>query len=313
MTPLIRGVIAVIVACVLMTAQPIGQVAPAVAWFCPMHPDVTSAESGKCRKCDMALVAGNPFDTRDYALTVTTEPAAITAGVPFRLRLRVGRPDSREAVKEYEVVHDKQFHLFVVSQDLREFQHLHPERQADGSWTLDVTLPSPGYYRILSDFLPRGGSPQFIGRTLVTRGFAGDLQSQAARLQPDAVLKKTTGSIVAEVALDPPRLVAGQQGHLEFTLTDARTGAPVTDLQPYLGAFGHTLILSEDLVDAVHSHPSEWRDGDPSRSSGGPKVTFEGYMPRPGRYRSWTQFLRNGELTTVSFTFSVLTLEEASR
>jgi hypothetical protein len=42
-------------------------------------------------------------------------------------------------------------------------------------------------------------------------------------------------------------------------------------------------------------------------------VTFEGYMPRPGRYRAWTQFLRNGELTTFSFTFRVVTLDEAVR
>jgi hypothetical protein len=31
----------------------------------------------------------------------------------------------------------------------------------------------------------------------------------------------------------------------------------VTDLQPYLGAFGHALILSEDMRDYVHSHPFE--------------------------------------------------------
>ena len=53
----------------------------------------------------------------------------------------------------------------------------------------------------------------------------------------------------------PPTFVAGLYGHLNFHLTDTATGRPITDLQTYLGAFGHTLIMSEDMVDYVHSHP----------------------------------------------------------
>ena len=80
---------------------------------------------------------------------------------------------------------------------------------------------------------------------------------------------------------------------------------------PYLGAFGHALIMSDDMRDAVHSHPSPGPESDISRGFGGPDVTFEGYMPRPGLYRAWSQFLRGGTLTTFSFTFSVHSLEEA--
>jgi hypothetical protein len=176
-----------------------------------------------------------------------------------------------------------------------------------------MTLPEPGYYRILSDFLPSKGSPQFLARTLVTADFEGDIESDAGGLEVDTVFSKTVDTIAASVEFDPPLLIAGQYGHLRFMLTDARTAQPVTDLQPYLGAFGHTLILSEDMVDYVHSHPSEGPESDISRGLGGPRVSFEGYMPRPGRYRSWTQFLRNDQLTTISFTFDVLTLDEAMR
>jgi hypothetical protein len=42
-------------------------------------------------------------------------------------------------------------------------------------------------------------------------------------------------------------------------------------------------------------------------------VLFEGYMPLPGRYRVWAQFLRRGELTTIPFTFQVSTLDEVLR
>ncbi|NOT27757.1 MAG: hypothetical protein HOP16_16845 [Acidobacteria bacterium] len=286
---------------------------PITGWFCPMHQDHTAHEAGKCPICGMALIPGNPYDTRDYVLDFTTLPVAVPSGMPFTMIFSVRHPRTGDVVKNYEVVHDKRYHLFVVSQDLTDFQHLHPELQTDGSWELRLTLPKPGYYRVLSDFVPSGGSPQFLGRTLVTTDFDEDLESQAAHIEPDAVLTKTVDSTTASVELDPLIFIAGQYGHLRFTLTDAATGQPITDLQPYLGAFGHTLILSEDLREYVHSHPSEWAESEVTKGFGGPYVTFEGYMPHPGRYRAWSQFLRKDHLTTVSFTFNVLALEDAVR
>lgn len=283
------------------------------AWFCPMHPEVTAAEGGRCRKCGMALVPGDPFDTREYGLELATTPGAVKVGVPITMLFTVRHPGTNDLVKNFEVVHEKRYHLFVVSRDMEVFEHIHPEQRADGRWAIEVTLPRPGYYQLLSDFLPSGGSPQFIGRTVVTAGFSGDLESQAAHLQPDTVFNKTVGSLNAFVQFEPSILVAGQYGHLSFTLTDAVTRQPVTDLQPYLGAFGHMLILSEDMQDYVHSHPFESPENDIAKGSGGPNVVFEGYMPRPGRYRAWSQFLRKGELITVPFTINVSSLEDAVR
>lgn len=296
-------------------AAPLQDPTPAgfTAWFCPMHPDVTAEERGRCRKCGMALVAGDPFDTREYALEFSTAPTVVKAGAPITMSFTVRHPGTGDRIRNFEVVHDKRYHLFIVSRDMDVFEHIHPEQQPDGRWAIDVRLPKPGYYHILSDFLPTGGSPQFVGRTLITADFAGDLESQAARLEPDAVLSRTVGSLTARVQLEPSILVAGQYGHLSFALTDAATGQPVTDLQPYLGAFGHTLILSEDMLDYVHSHPVEGPDSDIAKGYGGPNVAFEGYMPRPGRYRAWTQFLRKGEVITVPFTLNVSTLEDAVR
>ena len=284
------------------------------AWFCPMHPDVTSPQTGNCRKCGMTLVAGHPFDTRNYVLDVQTTPSVIKAGAPFKMRFDVRHPSSGNPVRDFEVVHDKRYHLFVVSHDMTEFQHLHPDQQPDGSWTIEAVLPRAGAYRFVSDFLPTGGAPQLLSRSFVTAGFNGDIESQDAHLEPDTALRKTVGPLTAELRFDPPRLIAGQYGHLEFTLTDSKTGESVADLQPYLGAFGHAFILSEDLRDSVHSHPPEWRDGKEIASGfGGPTVLFEGYMPLPGRYRVWAQFLRRGELTTIPFTFEVSTLDEVLR
>jgi hypothetical protein len=291
-----------------------------IAYLCPMHPDYTLDVTGKCPRCGMALVKAAAFDVRDYRLDFRTIPSVVTAGRKATLRFKVSHPSFDAAIQKFEVVHDKQYHLFVIAQDMEYFQHLHPEQLADGTWTIDLTLPKPGYYKVLSDFLPSGGSTQFIARPLVTAGFNGDLASNSARLVPDTSLRKTVEDITAEVVFDPPTFTAGVYGHINFKLSDTTTGRPVSDLQTYLGAFGHTLIMSEDMVDYVHSHPIDLTtnedDGgprqfmlpagvDPETLRGGPDVTFEGLMPKPGRYRAWTQFRRGGKLHTFTTTFLV--------
>jgi hypothetical protein len=273
----------------------------------------------------MDLVRAAPFDVRDYRLDFRTVPTVVKPGQKTRLLFRVFHPGTGEPIKKFEVVHERQYHLFVISQNMEYFQHIHPEQQADGTWSIDVTLPKAGYYKVLSDFMPGGGSSQFIARPLVTAGYAGDLANDSAQLVPDTVSTKTVDDITATLSYDPPAFNVGQYGHLNFHLTDTAGGRPITDLQTYLGAFGHTLIMSEDMVDYVHSHPLDIlaRDNDDGgppqfmippgadleKLRGGPDVTFEGLMPKPGRYRAWTQFRRNDKVYTFAFTFNVVSSE----
>jgi hypothetical protein len=292
------------------------------AWVCPMHTDFTMDISGKCPRCGMNLVRSAPFDVRDYQLDFRTVPPVVKPGQKTKLLFRIFHPGNGEPIKKFEVVHERQYHLFVISQDMEYFQHIHPEEQADGTWSIEVTLPKAGYYKVLSDFMPSGGASQFIARPLVTAGYAGDLAADSARLVPDTAPTKTVDEITATLAYDPAVFAAGQYGHLNFHLTDTASGRPVTDLQTYLGAFGHTLIMSEDMVDYVHSHPLDILakaddDGGPpqflippgadlEKLRGGPDVTFEGLMPKPGRYRAWTQFRRNDKIYTFAFTFDAV-------
>jgi hypothetical protein len=292
-----------------------------LAFVCPMHPDYTLDVAGMCPRCGMALVRAAPYDTRDYKLDFRTAPPVVRPGRKATFLFQVFHPGANEPIRNFEVVHERQYHLFVISQDMDYFQHIHPEQREDGTWSIDVTLPKAGYYKVLSDFMPRGGSSQFIARPLVTAGYAGDLAASNANLVPDTAMTRTVDGLTATVVFDPPIFAAGLYGHITYRLSDAATGRPITDLQTYLGAFGHTLIMSEDMVDYVHAHPLDivpgtGDDGAPpefvippgadlERLRGGPEVTFEGLMPRPGRYRAWTQFRRAGKLYTFTFTFSV--------
>jgi hypothetical protein len=290
------------------------------AFVCPMHPDYTLDIAGRCPRCGMALVRGTPYDVRDYDLEFSTSPTVVKPGAKATWRFRVFHPGTGAPITRFEPVHERQFHLFVISQDMEHFQHIHPELAADGTWTIDVTLPRAGYYKVLSDFLPSGGASQFIARAVVTAGYAGDLEESRALLRPDVTATKVVDDITATVSYDPAPFIAGLYGHLTFHLTDTATGRPITDLQTYLGAFGHTLIMSEDMIDYVHAHPLDIVPGsdednpefvippgaDLEALRGGPEVTFDGLMPRPGRYRAWTQFRRNDTLHTFVSTFEVV-------
>ena len=296
------------------------------AWMCPMHPDYTMEAEGGCPRCGMALVRAAPFDVRDYRLDFRTEPAVVKPGERARLFFTIFHPGTNELIRTFTVVHEKPYHLFLIGQDLTHFEHIHPEQMPDGTWSIDVTLPKAGYYKVLSDFVPGGGAAQLIARPLVTAGYDGDLMGDSARLVADTSLTKTVDDVTATLSFDPPTFVAGLYGHLSYRLTDTATRRPISDLQPYLGAFGHTLVISEDAVSYVHAHPLNIRDvpddgglpvflippgADLENLRGGPDVTFDGLIPKPGRYRAWTQFRRNDKVYTFAFTFEAVAATEA--
>ena len=50
-------------------------------------------------------------------------------------------PLTGEPVTEFAEVHDKLFHLFIVSRDMTQFFHEHPVLEKDGSFTIEHTHP----------------------------------------------------------------------------------------------------------------------------------------------------------------------------
>lgn len=276
-------------------------------YVCPMHPDVTSDKPGKCPKCSMRLMRTRGLETSEYDVQLTTNPASVKPGEKFRLALSILDPKTEAPVREFNIVHDMRLHLFIVSQDLTYYAHIHPQQEADGSFTIESMVPKAGPYMIYCDFFPVGGLPQVVHRSLVTAGFAGDLYSSQAQLVPDKILSRTLAGVRFELSLNPAEPIGGRPSTLKYHLTDEITGEPVRDLQPYLGAWGHTLILSADARDYIHSHPAELIPDNVDRTKilGGADVSFDAFFPRPGNYRVWSQFRRHGDLITVAFTIGV--------
>lgn len=261
-------------------------------YWCPMHPDVRGAAGARCPLCGMALVP-RPADLDPYWLDLADGTPAPVAGRPARLRFVVREPHAGRAVRSFTLLHERLLHLFIVSHDLTYFSHVHPEIRADGTFEQDVTLPRAGAYRLIADFAPEGAATQLLQKTIVTAGYRGSLR--AGPPPPvDTGDKTTDGLRVALAASDP---IAGREQLLTFEVKDAATGKDVTDLEPFLGAPGHLLIVGSDLLTAAHSHPVVELSG-----AAGPDVVFQVLFPRAGVYRLWVQFQRDGRVITAPFT-----------
>jgi hypothetical protein len=251
-----------------------------LAYVCPMDRDIRSNGPGTCPRCGMELVAGIP-DPTEYHMDLTVTPKPAEPNERVRLTFEVLDPWKDRRVEKFTVVHEKLFHAFIVSRDLQFFVHDHPTWD-NGSFRYDIAFPKPGMYRVLGDFYPEAAAPQLITDTI----FVAGAEAPAAPLTRD-YSRKDAENLTIEFSTSPSEPVAG-------VTTQMRLGvAPGDGLQKYLGVWGHMLVASEDLIDMMHTHPFI--------ADGSPQMQFSLAFPRPGVYRVWVQFQRNGIVNTAHF------------
>jgi hypothetical protein len=224
--------------------------------------------------------AGLASSRGGYTLTPTTP--TLTAGTPTDFAFRITGPDG-SPVTAFDEEHTKRLHLIVVRRDTTAYQHLHPTMDPDGMWRTSLTVPAGGSYRAFADFIPTGGSPTTLGVDLSAAGDSAPATHQTSRTaQVDGY----------EVRLDGD-LTAGQDSPL--TLTVGRDGVPVTDLESYLGAYGHLVALRAGDLAYLHVHP----DGS---TTPGPQIRFIAEVPSAATYRLFLDFQHAGVVRTAEFT-----------
>jgi Cu+-exporting ATPase len=97
------------------------------------------------------------------------------------------------------------------------------------------------------------------------------------------------------------------ESDLHFEFSDATTGEPVTELQPYLGAAGHVAVISADGARFSHRHAETLDDqGRPvlavPGTQFGPDLGLHVRFEEPGAYRLFAQFrLANERVITLPF------------
>ncbi|GAA4030418.1 hypothetical protein GCM10022247_64380 [Allokutzneria multivorans] len=220
-----------------------------------------------------------------YTLAPTS--TTLRTGTTQTFSFRILGPDGA-AVTRFDVEHEKRMHLIVVRRDTAGFQHVHPELGEDGTWRVPLTLPRAGSYRVFADFAPTGAKGLTLGTDVSA---AGDYQPETYK----PARKSTVDGY--EVRLDGG-LVPGRSS--KVTLTVTKDGREVSDLQPYLGAYGHLVALRAGDLAYLHVHP----DGAPGdgKTAPGPKITFFAEVPTAGSYRLFLDFQHAGQVRTAEFT-----------
>jgi hypothetical protein len=231
--------------------------------------------------------AGLQVSQDGYRLQPLT--AALTPGPSVEFAFRVLGPDGHP-VTRYTPTHERDLHLIVVRRDLSGFQHVHPSLGADGTWRIPLTVAAAGQYRLFADFRPAARAEAItLGVDVPAPG------NYAPTPLPPVSRTATVDGYTVELAGE---LVAGTASRLAFRVS--RDGRPVTDVQPYLGAYGHLVTLREGDLAYLHTHP----DGVPGdgHTAAGPEVVFHVEVPAAGTYRLYLDFQHQGVVHTAEFT-----------
>jgi rubrerythrin len=302
-------------------------------WVCDMfcEPGKVFDGPGVCPVCKMPY---KPVSQVPYTANVAPSQP-LQAGGKSDLTVRLIDPlGNIVKLNELEVVHEQPLHLLMVSSDLSWYAHEHPTPQADGSFKLSgFSFPAPGEYTLFHDYTPKG-KPQQVAKFKLK--VPGDAPAAKPLVEDYDVIAKIDG-YEFRVRCNGGKFKAGQDSILRFGID--RDGAPVTDLEPYLGAMGHLVIISQDLTQFVHSHPLDMDDaqgheGGESHAqhdghadghdhahvghdhaaimkaakaaaaldNGKPSdVVFHVVFPNPGLYKGFAQFQHKGKILTYPF------------
>lgn len=230
-----------------------------------------------------SAVGGLSISTGGYTMV----PAATVFAKPGEQKLSFAIKDADgQLVTTFATVHEKQLHFIVVRRDLTGYQHLHPTMAADGTWTVSAKLDRAGPWRAYADFtaLNAAGTQTALalGTDLTVRG---DYDPAAL---PAPAGKSTVDGYTVTYEGTP---TVGATAPLLFRV--ARNGAPVT-LQPYLGSFGHLVVLRDLDLGYVHVHPEA------ALSDGAVKLWLA--APSKGSYRMFFDFSVDGKVHTAAFT-----------
>ncbi|MFE7465351.1 hypothetical protein ACFU6R_14800 [Streptomyces sp. NPDC057499] len=223
----------------------------------------------------------------EHGYTLELDSTLFTAGVR-QIGFRVIGPDGA-AVTEFLPEHEKELHFIAVRRDTSGFQHVHPVRDEKGTWSTELALEA-GDWRFFADIHPAGhDGTMTLGIDAAVTG----------PYDPRPLPEATGIARIDEYAVTlDGALLPGEAS--ELTLTVSRNGRPVTDLQPYLAAYGHLVALRVGDLGYLHVHP----DGAPGDgvTAPGPEISFMAVAPTAGTYRLYLDFQHDGVVRTAEFT-----------
>lgn len=228
-------------------------------------------------------------------------------GQPSAIEFTVVDKDGKRLEQDdYKVTHEKRMHVIVASSDLAHFQHVHPVFDTNtNTYKLpSFVFPTAGEYRIFTDFEVAAHGGEAMDMTK----HAGVQYQDVLVGAPAGYERQPLGPVVVTDEVNGNKvnlkINAVTDGHaktekrLDFTIT--REGKKVTDLEKYLGALGHLVILREGDLEYLHTHALST---DINKQTG--TVSFEADFKEPGNYKAFGQFQRGGQVMTTEFVINV--------
>lgn len=223
-----------------------------------------------------------------------TAPKSLSPNQPINLVIDIQNATGKP-VNKFDIFQEKIMHLIVVRDDLQFFDHIHPEYKENGRFEVTANFPESGNYTLFSDYKPAGNQENVSLMNITIPGTV-PLPKNLEKFTKT----KTISDTKVNLNISEKNIKAGQSVTLSFDLKDNKN-QPIKDLQPYLGEKGHLVIIksSSPLTssDYIHAHAiKNTPDG---------KIEFHTKFPKPGTYKMWMQFNRNGQIKTADFWVNV--------
>lgn len=243
-----------------------------------------------------------------FRAELKAEPAEIIPNQPAKLTVTV-KNEAGAIVKDLQIVHEKPLHLIVVSDDLAEFYHIHPEPQSDGTLAVNFTFQKGGRYFAFADYMPKGAS-QIVDRLPIE--IAGNERTNVS-LKADEKLEKTVENLRVSMKSDA-EIESNKELMLNFSVFDSANNKPVTDLENYLGEKAHFVVISQDLRDFVHAHPMTMDNIKTEKAANKEKmmanaennmVSAHVTFPNSGLYKVFVEIKRAGKVVMFPFVVNV--------
>jgi hypothetical protein len=283
----------------------------------------------------VVLILGNWWwsaEASGYARYVykPLEVSTAVSGGSLTLSLRDPGWIRARRLDDFVTDHGHVMHLFVVSPALDHLWHLHPKQTGFGTFEHRVPVFPPGRYEFFADLVHATGIAETVtGRLEVPATEGTPLEGDDSRWSVDTQASRPDASIA--LLDDGSRMVWVRDQTLRprqlrlftFRIEDT-SGAPVTDLELYMGMPGHAIFISKDRQVFAHVHPSGSapmaameigrRSLTPSNEDRPDSadhtqhvaalpstVSFPFGFPRAGDYRIFVQVKRGGRVQTGAF------------
>lgn len=265
-------------------------------------------EEGKMRehvRKDSFLYHEEGTAASGYEVNFTANPMPPVAGSPVNLAFSVFLKPGNIPVPYYalELDHERLMHVIGVRDDMEEFFHIHPRPTAENVFETEYVFEKPGRYKLWSE-IKKDATEHVFGHSPI------DVLGDGVRSEKKVDFGRNVIVGDYQVALRLGDSVPPAK-EMELLFDVHTLNSWEVELEDYLGAPMHLVIVKDDWKQFLHVHPEEVVEhghggslnifsealangGDHDTSEGGHGVSFRVVFPETGLYKAFVQFRPKG-------------------